>query len=684
MGEQGLRKLKKAVKQSHNPKSRIEYLRKAVDAAMEANPAKALKLIEEANAETEKLDDAEFERLVNTLYMSKCLLLMDNLKEAQNVISEGMKQPAVRERPRLNFLYTMELVNILEHRGDYAEALMVMNEKLPPFDELDSDEDRMNLMSKKGHILLHKGMLAESEEVLTRGLALAAATEAHAMKLDFFVCLGILHVQRGNADEAIRYYRLALSMVQSKDKRRVGTGWLYNNAAVPYFHQGDFAMAEEMLRKALQIFEYTNYRHGIASVTLNLGGVCLQRGEISAALPMLFRAYSLTKEIGLVHAAIETGNNIGIALTNAGDYAGAERYLTETLALAQQHDFRSLEGAVLNSFGKLYGEKGDFELAIEHFGNALLSARAAGDARSEGIAQINIAQAWQRLGQNGRALPYFFFAMNSFLGTGDKFHRTICYCGISEAFLALGNHAAARDNAAHARTLAEEIGNSPVLKKKVEETFALLLETTGETALALAHYKTAAQAGDENKPKELVEKVVSVMMGQQQEESQKTTSQLEEKIRALELEVEALKGNLREQALKNVQQQEALESAAGLLNGELMRRKTASPAKLRQAISVLKSADDKHSVWHAFEQELERQSPNFLKRLMDAYPALSRAEIRICSLLAIQMSSKNVAAMLYLDKKTIDKHRQNIRRKMRIPSNLDLALHVAKFREQTS
>lgn len=673
--------LVKAAKRSHNVLTRIEYLRKAAENALADNPEKALKLIEEANKETELLDDGMEQRLINNLCAARGLLMLDKLRESQFLIEDGWKYIENSGNNSLRMKYALEKAHILEHRGDYTAALKILEEEVPLYYEFESEADRMNFLSKKGHIMLQKGMLAEAEELLNEGLAMAEKASDYQLKIDFIICLGMLNVERGNPAEAVKYYRTALSFVRKEDAMKIGTGWLYNNTSVPYFMLADFSMAEQMMRKALAVFEHAKHQHGIASVTLNLGGLYLQRGEIAEALPLLFTAYSMTKELGLVHAAIQTGNNIGIALTEAGDFAGAERQLHETLALAQDHDFRILESAILNSLGKHYGDRGDYETAIEYFGNSLLSARETADARAEGVSQINIAQAWQKLGLNERALPYFFFAMNSFITTGDKFHQTICYCGISEAFLALGNFDAAKDNAEQARELSLTIGNSPILKKHVEGALANTFEKIGETEKAFQHYKFAVEAGYEQQSKELVSKVVSVRIGQERDATQRNTSDLEQEIHRLVNEVEELRSKLREQTLKNVQKQQALDTAAGILNEAAVHYEKKTMPKLKEVISILQSADGKGAVWHAYEQELERQSPDFMKRLLMSYPTLTRSEIRICSLLAIQMSTKNIAAMLYLDKKTVDKHRQNIRKKMRISPSDDLALHIAMLRE---
>lgn len=85
--------------------------------------------------------------------------------------------------------------------------------------------------------------------------------------------------------------------------------------------------------------------------------------------------------------------------------------------------------------------------------------------------------------------------------------------------------------------------------------------------------------------------------------------------------------------------------------------------------------DDEHS-WERFRENLERVHPLFMKRLIEHCPELSPMQIRICSLLRLQLSSKEIATILHLSKKTIDNHREHIRIKLNIPRSVNLTAYI--------
>jgi len=59
---------------------------------------------------------------------------------------------------------------------------------------------------------------------------------------------------------------------------------------------------------------------------------------------------------------------------------------------------------------------------------------------------------------------------------------------------------------------------------------------------------------------------------------------------------------------------------------------------------------------------------------------LSKSELKVCLLLSMKISSKNIASVLFVEKITIDKHRQNIRKKIGIKSNEDIVMYLEKLR----
>jgi FixJ family two-component response regulator len=63
--------------------------------------------------------------------------------------------------------------------------------------------------------------------------------------------------------------------------------------------------------------------------------------------------------------------------------------------------------------------------------------------------------------------------------------------------------------------------------------------------------------------------------------------------------------------------------------------------------------------------------------LIERYPKLTRVELKICTLIKLNFSSKEIANVLCLSKRTIDCHRWRLTKKLEVPEGSTLALVVA-------
>lgn len=85
------------------------------------------------------------------------------------------------------------------------------------------------------------------------------------------------------------------------------------------------------------------------------------------------------------------------------------------------------------------------------------------------------------------------------------------------------------------------------------------------------------------------------------------------------------------------------------------------------------------SAWKEFENSFEQVHEGFYKNLLNQYPSLTPAEIKICSLLKTNMTTKDIALLTNRSVRTIENTRNSIRRKMHLPTDINLVNHLLKF-----
>lgn len=100
---------------------------------------------------------------------------------------------------------------------------------------------------------------------------------------------------------------------------------------------------------------------------------------------------------------------------------------------------------------------------------------------------------------------------------------------------------------------------------------------------------------------------------------------------------------------------------------------------LKSVMRLLKSQDNSQQLWKEFETRFNELNEGFISRLTERYPSLSPAEIRLCALLRLQMSTKEIADMLNRSPRTIEYTRNSLRKKMILKNCDNLVQHLLKI-----
>ena len=72
------------------------------------------------------------------------------------------------------------------------------------------------------------------------------------------------------------------------------------------------------------------------------------------------------------------------------------------------------------------------------------------------------------------------------------------------------------------------------------------------------------------------------------------------------------------------------------------------------------------AAWKEFEFRFEQVHSEYNTRLLDKYPELTAAELKICNFIILNLTTKDIAALTNRSKKTIDNTRNSIRKKMNL------------------
>ncbi len=87
-----------------------------------------------------------------------------------------------------------------------------------------------------------------------------------------------------------------------------------------------------------------------------------------------------------------------------------------------------------------------------------------------------------------------------------------------------------------------------------------------------------------------------------------------------------------------------------------------------------------HSMtWQEFEMRFENVYESFYQRLKEEFPGLSNSEKKLCALLRLNLSSKEIATLTSQDAKSVDMARYRLRKKLGLAQEQNLSDYLNQF-----
>jgi DNA-binding CsgD family transcriptional regulator len=99
---------------------------------------------------------------------------------------------------------------------------------------------------------------------------------------------------------------------------------------------------------------------------------------------------------------------------------------------------------------------------------------------------------------------------------------------------------------------------------------------------------------------------------------------------------------------------------------------------IRQIISRYGVGSDER-IWEDFLTRFENVYESFYKRLQERFPDLTPGELRLCALLRLNVSTKDIAAITFQNPQSIDTARYRLRRKLNLDPDDNLVDFLLKL-----
>lgn len=549
----------------------------------------------------------------------------------------------------------------------YQEQIEKLEQQLTTVNTV---SERLNVLVELSSFLLR----VEPEQARIRAaeaLALAERVGYTGYIIRALYHLGNAVLAMGNMAEALRYGERVLELCREDSDTGLTERARHLLASV-YTENRQFDKALELLFSNLRVYEAEQNTVRLAHTLNAIATVCNNIGEFADSLHFFLQAISLLEpmqprdfalsscyhnlamlyiQIDDVEKACETFERSLDLRRELGDVTGKARTLEamgglfhlmeregEALTLLLQAkelmERCGLKRDILRCFNSLGGVYCNMDLmqdGLRCFTRALALAREFGDGQMCAYISGNFGRAYQDQEQFDKAVIWFEQALEQATAINDtKFEY--------------------------------------MLAKELAETY----EQLGDAHKALAYQKMFVEKkeqilGAERQRALAAEQVKFVL----QREQAKTEQYRREK-EQLAGEVESKTKELTSTSLDLARKNEFLKQVKKQLR-DLLHARRGKTTVLRQLLEQVQHNVASEQEWKNFERHFEHAHDEFLARLAQSYPALSKTELKICALLKAGMSTKDIAQLLCVSVRTVEYHRGHIRSKLGISGRYTLA-----------
>ena len=99
-------------------------------------------------------------------------------------------------------------------------------------------------------------------------------------------------------------------------------------------------------------------------------------------------------------------------------------------------------------------------------------------------------------------------------------------------------------------------------------------------------------------------------------------------------------------------------------------------ALLKRVKSIIEENLNDSSDWELFQKAFNNVDKDFIKTLKNKYPKLTPNDLKLCTYLRLNLSSKEIAPLLNISVRSVEISRYRLRKKMELPTGINLVDHI--------
>lgn len=484
---------------------------------------------------------------------------------------------------------------------------------------------------------------------------------------------------RSEFRRARQYLRQAMKLLELEPDNHAERSYVCRYLARNSQETGDTLGTLRMLYTALDYAEKSGDRREIVASCGAIGETAFEQGNYADALDYTYRALTLFEELqaeddyainGIAHVRLFLGR---LHLKLDDDEGAARHFQIAQNLIAKTGDV-SGQALLYRGMGSVALQRERYAEALEEYEKALALSEERGAYFRDAEALLEIGIVYVAMGNASVAREMYDKAEKLFQDSGDRVGAATVRIEKARILSERKEWVAVKDLLTDVVEVLDDAGILPV-QRQAHRMLARALEECGELRASLGHYKRFMELERQLTDSRVRQKLMAFEQHDRMQRAARQRAAEKRKKEKLMQDTLARSKELAKESLRLAKTDEFLKQLRGRI-ADLPFRNGHTQEMVRGIIRDIDSNGEHLQAWQAFEQGLDQFDPDFLRVLTTRCPDLTSAELRICSLLRMRISNREITDLLCISGRTVDTHRARIRRKLGLKKDQDLAEYI--------
>lgn len=426
--------------------------------------------------------------------------------------------------------------------------------------------------------------------------------------------MGVLYYYNKQLDKSRQQYNKALALYQQTGNLK-GQAQILGNIGHLYEKRQQYDSAFYYQHQALEKYERTNYKQGIAKIYENLGSIYEDLAKYDSAHMSFAHSLELYKVDHNEVGSIEVLNNLGDILRKTGQYEESIVFSKQAYNLALQNDNIYQLASCSKDLGKAYDLMKRMDSAYHY---AELSRKYSLEVYSkDAVSQTSFLQVLYDINKKSDEIAR--------LNNSRKVNRIITVAVVIVVLLII--------------ILSIVVFSRQRLKIKDQKVLA--------------------------RQREVEHELVQLELKNQQLEDESLKQELEVKSRELS-----------SHTLNLIKNNKFLEELRNTLQAMVKDDKRDQKKQMQQLINQINDSFSHEQYWKEFTAAFEKVHQSFFDKLKVYSSELTAADLRLVSLLKVNLDSADIAVLLGISTDSLRVSRYRLRKKLNVPQGDNLTAFI--------